>query len=848
MEKQKFDITGMTCAACSGRVQKAMDGLEGIEKADVNLLTNSMMVSFDTDKLSQSDIIRAVEQAGYGAFPQQKEKKSTTEKPIDHSQAEVEAMKKRLWISFGFMIPLMIVAMGHMWGIPLPAFLTGTENGVSFGLTQFLLALPVVIVNKKYFTIGFKLLFKGNPNMDSLIAIGSGAAMVYGVFALYMMSYGLGAGDLALVHSYHMDLYFESAAMILSLVTLGKYFESKAKGKTTEAITKLMDMSPKTAVVLRDGQEMEIPAEEVMVGEIVIVRPGTAFPVDGEVVKGHTSVDESALTGESIPVEKMVGDKVVGATINQSGYVEMRATRVGENTAFGEIIRLVQEASASKAPIARMADKISVVFVPVVIAIAVIATITWLAMGSTFEFALSIGIGILVIACPCALGLATPVAIMVGTGKGAEYGILVKSGDALETASAIDTVVFDKTGTLTQGKPVVTNIITTMEEEAFLTVAASLEQPSQHPLGQAVANYAKDKNIDLIAVDQYKSLDGLGLSATLNGENYLAGNRRLMEEAKIAFEDMEGHLESLAQEGKTPMLFAKENKIIGLIAVADTVKSTSFDGIKALKSMGLKVAMITGDNKKTAAAIGSDLDIDMVVAEVLPKDKADAIKKFQEGGHKVLMVGDGVNDAPALATADVGVAIGAGTDVAIESADIVLMQEDLRHVSTAIALSKRVMLTIKEGLFWALIYNTLGIPIAAGVFYTSLGMKLSPMLGALAMSLSSVCVVSNALRLKRFKAKHDGVALNTIKNVESGKENSHQIKLEEVEEEKMVLKIEGMMCGHCVAHVKSALEGFDGIQADVNLEAKTATVNEVEGVTREMLEEAIVKAGYQVVA
>ena len=857
--KEKFDVTGMTCSACSSRVEKCVAKLPGVENASVNLLTNSMQVEYDEAALSEGQIIDAVVKAGYGASPQREHTQSASpaqtavrEKPMEK---EIQNMKFRLVVSFVFLVPLMYVSMGHMVGLPLPGFLSGMENAVSFAFTQLLLCMPIIYVNRKYCIKGFQTMGHLAPNMDSLIAIGSMASLVYGIFAIYRMSYGMGNGNMELVHRYYHDLYFESAAMILALITVGKYLETRSKGKTSEAITKLMDLAPKTAVVERDGREQEIPVEQVAAGDVVVVRPGQNVPVDGFILEGSTSIDEAAITGESIPVQKEKGDTVIAATMNKTGFFKFKATRVGDDTTFSQIIRLVEEASSSKAPIAKIADKIAGVFVPVVMGIALVTAIVWLFSGATFEFALSCAISVLVISCPCALGLATPVAIMVGTGKGAEHGILIKSGEALETAHNLEYVVLDKTGTITQGKPVVTDIQTEkMSQEAFLALAAGMEAKSEHPLAEAILEYAKEKGIALKEVESFQSIPGKGLQASVGNEVYYAGNERLMREQGIAMERYGERLESMADEGKTPLLFADSREILGVIAVADVVKPTSREAIRELRDLGIKVVMLTGDNRRTAEAIRRQLDIDTVIAEVLPQDKEREISKLQEAGKAVAMIGDGVNDAPALAKADVGMAIGAGTDVAIESADVVLMKNDLKDAVTAIRLSKAVIRNIKQNLFWAFFYNTLGIPVAAGIFYPLFGLKLNPMIGAAAMSMSSIFVVTNALRLKLFQplggaGQRDGQELqpdNNLKDTPSGVQIDQ--KSEEKEEQVMTtVKIEGMMCQHCQAHVTKALNDLPGVKAEVSLEDKAAYVTTEGEPDKEALKKAVEDAGYQVV-
>lgn len=836
---KKFNVTGMTCSACSASVEKAVKKLEGINSVSVNLLTNSMVVHYNEEVIDENNIIEAVTSAGYGASVFSKNKNEIKVSDKMRVEDEIKEMKKRLIISFAFLIPLMYISMGHMMGLPLPSFLSGLENAISYGMTQFLLALIIVYVNRKYYQVGFKTLFKGSPNMDTLIAIGSSAAMVYGIFAIYRMGYGLGIQDFELVEKYHMDLYFESAAMILALITLGKYLEKKSKGKTSEAITKLMDLAPKTATVLRNNKELTISIEDVIKDDIVIVKPGESIPVDGVIIEGNSSIDQSAITGESIPVEKNVGDKVIAATINKNGYFKFKAEKVGDDTTLAQIISLVEDASSSKAPIAKLADKISGIFVPVVISISIISTIVWLLVGKSFEFSLSIGIAVLVISCPCALGLATPVAIMVGTGKGAENGILIKSAEALETAHKIKTVVLDKTGTITEGKPKVTDIIvnSNINKNELLKIAASIEKPSEHPLADAIIEKAKKENITLLDVDNFISITGKGIKAEINNKIYYSGNLSLMKENNIDCSNFEKVINNLAQKGKTPLCFSDNSILLGVIAVADIIKPTSKKAIEEFKKMGINIVMLTGDNKNTAEAIRKELNIDKVIAEVLPQDKEKEVRKIQESGKKVAMIGDGINDAPALARADIGIAIGAGTDIAIESADIVLMKNDLLDGVTTIKLSKAVIKNIKENLFWAFFYNAIGIPLAAGVFYNILGWKLNPMFGAFAMSLSSVCVVLNALRLKLFKA-YDKNIIN---------EENFENKFEEGEDEEMkkIVRVNGMNCSHCQEKVESALSALDGVsEAKVNLKKKIAVVTLEKEVNDNTLLKAVNDAGF----
>lgn len=829
---KKYKVTGMTCSACSSRVEKCVGKLDGVNTVSVNLLTNSMQIDFDESKLTEEKIADSVTQAGYGMeIPTGKSEKK--EEKEDIVEKNIENMKKRTIWSFIFLIPLMYVAMGHMAGLPQPSFLRGDANAVSFALTQLLLCIPVLYINRAYFERGFRSLIHGAPNMDTLISVGSGASLIYGIFAIYRMGYGLGTQNMELVHRYLHDLYFESAVMILALINIGKYLEARSKGKTSEAIQKLMDLAPKTALVERNGQVVEIAAEDMLTGDILQVKPGSSIPADGVVIEGRTSVDEAAITGESMPVEKKEGDTVTAATLNKTGFIRMRAARVGQDTTFSQIIRLVEEASSSKAPIARMADKIAGIFVPTVMGIALLTGIVWLLMGAEFEFALSCAIAVLVISCPCALGLATPVAIMVGTGKGAENGILIKSGEALEITHNVQSVVLDKTGTITEGKPVVTDIISLgMSENKILEISAALEKKSEHPLAEAVL--LKAKGMELPNAENFAAIPGKGITAKIQGNIYYAGNQKLMQEQGISCEKALSSMEKLSKEGKTPLILADEKQVFGIIGVADVVKPTSAKAIQELKKLGIQVIMLTGDNARTAKAIQKQLDIDTVIAEVLPQDKEREISRLQEEGKTVAMVGDGLNDAPALARADVGIAIGAGTDVAIESADIVLMKNDLQDVATAIELSKAVIRNIKENLFWAFFYNVCGIPLAAGVLYPVFGLKLSPMFGAAAMSLSSLFVVSNALRLRFFHS------------LKKGKTQPESIQEKKEEKNMYTMKIEGMMCPHCQAAVTKALEALEGTKAEVNLEKKEAYVET--GLEKEALKKAVEDAGYQVLS
>ncbi len=735
-------IEGMTCASCAKAVERATRKLNGVTEANVNYATEKLSISYEPSKIKVSDIKKAIEKAGYKA----REEETTVDTDKERKEKEMKLLWRKFIISTIFAVPLLYVSMGHMVGLPLPDFINPNINPIAFALTQLLLTLPVIIAGNRFYTVGFKALFKRSPNMDSLIAIGTSAAVLYGVFATIKIFGGH--------HEYAHDLYFESAAVIITLITLGKYLEAVSKGKTSEAIKKLMGLAPKTAIVIRSGKEVEITIEEVEVGDVIVVKPGEKMPVDGEVVEGTTSVDESMLTGESIPVEKNVGDKIIGASINKNGTIKYKATKVGKDTALAQIIKLVEDAQGSKAPIAKLADVISGYFVPIVITLAVISGLAWYFIGGESEiFSLTIFISVLVIACPCALGLATPTAIMVGTGKGAEHGVLIKSGAALETAHKIKTIVFDKTGTITEGKPKVTDVVVTngIKENDLLQLAASAEKGSEHPLGEAIVKGAEEKGLEFKKLDFFKAIPGHGIEVKIDGKDILLGNRKLMVESKISLENLEATSNKLAGEGKTPMYIAINNKMAGIIAVADTVKENSKKAIEKLHQMGIEVAMITGDNKRTAEAIAKQVGIDRILAEVLPQDKANEVKKLQTEGKKVAMVGDGINDAPALAQADIGIAIGSGTDVAMESADIVLMRSDLMDVPTAIQLSKNTIKNIKENLFWAFGYNTLGIPIAMGVLHIFGGPLLNPMIAGAAMSLSSVSVLMNALRLKRFK-------------------------------------------------------------------------------------------------
>ena len=949
----------MSCSACSSHVEKAVNKLENVEKASVNLLTETMDVTYDETKITSAEIIDAVVKAGYGASVMTEgsaagaggQSTSANAGSIGRSaadgkqelqqklDADARAMKWRLGISIGFLIPLMYVSMHHMlkewFGIPVPAFIVntmhGNANAMNFALTQFLLLLPILYVNRKFFSVGFKTLAHRSPNMDSLIALGSGAALVYGIFAMYRISYGLGYGDMAVVEHYSHDLYFESSGTILTLITVGKYLESRSKGKTSEAITKLMNLAPKVAVLVTgDGQEKEVPTESLQKGDIFLVKPGSLVPVDGIVLEGNSSVDEAAITGESVPVEKQAGDHVVSATVNKAGFLKCRADRVGDDTTLAQIIRLVEEASASKAPIAQLADKVAGVFVPTVITISLITLVVWLLNGATAEFAISTAIAVLVISCPCALGLATPVAIMVGTGVGAGNGILIKTGEALQQAKEIDTVVLDKTGTITSGKLKVEEVggyQSDFPADAMMQIAAALEKKSEHPLAEAVVEYAESFQLTIPKIVDFKATFGRGVEGALAadfhaekvvkkdgptavfyagkrdstadvpdnsgkiaeqnpatgiaradadsvtfpaGTKFYVGNLAFLQEKNIILPQgaAEG-LNRMADEGMTPLLVAQEGRFLGIIGVSDTVKATSYEAINAWEKMGVRVIMLTGDNRRTAEAVRQKLGISEVVAEVLPQDKEKKVSELKAQGHKVAMIGDGINDAPALAAADVGMAIGAGTDVAMESADIILMKNDLRDAVTAMKLSRAVIRNIKENLFWAFFYNCIGIPLAAGVLYPAFQIRLNPMFGAAAMSLSSIFVVGNALRLRGFKSGFTPLKKEapevTRKEIEIThaaaegeqcilKTPAEQNNRQDVKQEKertntmtKVISIEGMMCNHCTGTVQKALEAVEGVKAvTMSLEQKNATVELASDVADEVLTKAVVDAGYEV--
>ena len=818
MRNVKFDIDGMTCSSCSAHVDRAVRKLNGVKDVNVNLLSNNMMVNYDEKQITNDDIIKAVIEAGYNAIL------SSEEKLKEKNEDKINSMKRRLVISICFLIPLMYIAMHHM--LPTPKFIEDIfSNPLVFAFTQVVLLIPIVWLNRNYFIVGFKRLFKLSPNMDSLIAIGSSSAIIYGIYAIYKIILGINTGNLQLVEMYSKDIYFESAGTILTLITLGKYLETKSKGKTSDAISKLVNLAPKIATIIKEGKEVQVRTEEIKVGDIVVIRPGSNIPVDGIIIEGSSAVDQSSITGESIPMEKKVGDNVVSGTINKTGFFKMEATKVGNDTTLSQIIKLVEEASNSKAPISKLADKVSFVFVPCVIAIAIISAIIWLLNGQGFEFALSTAISVLVISCPCALGLATPVAIMVGTGKGAENGILIKSAESLEMLHKIDTVVLDKTGTITQGKPVVTDVVSNINEELLLSIAGTLEKASEHPLAEAVIKEVENRKITLKEANEFESISGRGIKAKIDNEEYIAGNIAYIIESNIAKNEIVEKSEVLLKEGKTIIYVATKQEVIGAIAVADTIKDTSYKAIQELKNRDIDVYMITGDNALVAESIASKVGIKNVISEVLPQDKEKEVSKLQNSGKNVAFVGDGINDSPALVKSDIGIAIGSGTDIAIESADIVLIKNDLLDVVKAICLGKSVINNIKMNLFWAFFYNCIGIPIAAGVLYNSLGLKLNPMLGALAMSMSSVCVVTNALRLRKFKVKFE-------------------------EEEKMNKKeiiIEGMHCNHCKMAVEKVLNAIDEIDAtQVILEDKKAIIELSKDISNEVIRKAIEEEGFEV--
>ncbi len=851
MKKTKFDVQGMTCAACQSAVVRAVNKLEGIAEVNVNLMTGLMQVSHE-EALPADEIVAAVEEAGYkasvsaGVGKKKSDAEAKIRAPGEHFAEEAAALKSRLRLSIPILIVLMYFSMLTMFGAPMPRAMAGVEGAGVFALVQFFLTLPIVLVNRSYFTRGLKALYYRNPNMDSLIAVGAGAALVYGVYALFKIVFGLGYGQQDLVMTYAKDLYFESAATILTLITVGKYLENLSKARTSDSLKKLMDLQPKEARVIRSGKISFIPVEELLVGDEIIIKPGEGIPVDGVITSGQTSLDEAAITGESIPVFKTIGDKVISATINKTGSINFRASKVGEDTTLAQIIKLVEEANSSKAPIQALADKVSAVFVPAVMLIALISFAVWILAGYSAAFALRMAISVLVISCPCALGLATPVAIMVGTGKGAENGILIKSAEALEHFHQVDTLVFDKTGTLTQGRPFVTDVYLVGEEEkeTILSMVYALEKRSEQPLAQAIVDYCEKENISKdFEVSAFSSLPGRGVKAEYKGKLLLGGNLRLLTDRHINVEEYADLTEKLAAEGKTPMYFTFDGRLIAIIAAADLIKNNSKEAIKRLTSAGIQTVMITGDNRRVALAVAEQTGVSEVYADLLPQDKDRIIQEQQAAGKIVAMVGDGINDAPALSRADIGIAIGAGTDVAIESADIVLIRSDLSDLVTAYRLSQQTIRTIKQNLFWAFFYNILLIPLAAGVLYPAFGLRLNPMIAAAAMSLSSIFVVTNALRLNRFKAEFSGQP-SRLEEEEQTIKLSKQRK--EVGKMKKIVSISGMMCANCERHVQKALQAIDGVEARVSWEEGKASLDLPAAVTDEAIKAVIEEAGYEV--
>lgn len=834
MMTEQFAVTGMTCAACSAHVEKAVSRLSGVQSAPVNLMLGSMTVTYDETTVTESDIIAAVKAAGYGASPASQTDQGQLRRDQD---AALHRRKKHLIWSVVFLVPLFYLSMGHMMGLPLPQVLH--THPLLLACLQLALVIPILILNRNYFTVGFSRLVKLSPNMDSLVAVGAAAGLVYSLIEMGLLAAGQVSGM--------PDLYFESAGMILTLVTVGKYLEERSRGKTTGAISALLALAPESAMVRRQGQELTIPTEEIVAGDTVIVRQGGRIPVDGVITDGHAAVDESAITGESLPVEKVPGDAVTSATVTSSGYLELRATRVGGDTTLSQIIRLMEEAASSKAPISRLADRISGIFVPAVMAISLTAALLWAFVGGMdVRFCLSIAIAVLVISCPCALGLATPVAIMVGTGQAAQQGILIKSAESLELLHKVQTVVLDKTGTVTMGQPRVTDILCApgVTEEELLCVAASAEKPSEHPLAHAIVEESQARHIPLCPVSGFRSVPGGGIQATLSGEAVLAGNAGYLAQNGVSLAAMEADAHRLAEDGKTPLFFAESGRLLGCIAVADVVKPDSAKAIVALRRMGRRVVLLTGDNQRTANAIARQIGVDQVIAQVLPQDKAKCVAQFQQQGQRVAMVGDGVNDAPALAQADVGLAIGAGTDIAIESADVVLMKSSLLDIPAAMDLSRAVLRNIKQNLFWAFFYNSIGIPVAAGVLYPALHLTLNPMLAAAAMSLSSVCVVSNALRLRGWKppvfpdqpAPTAPLPESAVFQSQGKEENTVN----------KTIHIDGMMCTHCTGRVEKALNDLPGVEATVDLDSKSAAVTCTPDVSDDTLRQAVEDAGYHV--
>ena len=838
MQKKKFNITGMTCSACQSHVEKAVSRLDGVSKVNVNLLRNYMETEFDESITGADKIIQAVENAGYGAS--EKGMEATSDKNKSGSEDEhLSNMKQRLIRSVLFLIPLFYICMGHMINAPMPDFLTGRENMMILSLTQLLLTIPIIALNFNFFRNGFRNLIKRAPNMDSLIALGASASFIYSLYGTYMTAYHVGHENLSAAHGFMGNLYYESCGMILTLITVGKYLEAKSRRKTSDAVSRLIDLAPKTAIILRNGIETEIPASEIAVGDIFLLKAGASVPCDGTVLEGNCSVDQSALTGESVPVEKSAGDTLMSASVSAGGFVKCRCDRTEKDSTLSRIIALVEDASASKAPIARLADKISGVFVPVVIAVSLVTAVVWIAVTGDFSAALTAAVSVLVISCPCSLGLATPTAIMVGTGKGAQNGILIKSAESLETAHQITTVVLDKTGTCTVGKPSVQAVYTTnIPENRLLALVGAVEANSSHPLAGAITEYCIQKNITPEVCSDYTETPGGGISGTAGGRKLLIGNRRLMEQNSVDISALSDKAEQSAEKGGIPLYIAVDAVAEGLLVFADPVKSTSEEAIASLKKLGIKTIMLTGDNSRTAEAVRSQLDIDEVRAELLPEDKTRIIRELQANGERVAMTGDGINDAPALAASDVGIAVGAGQDIAIESADIVLMKNDLRDAAEAIRLSRATMRNIRQNLFWALIYNSLGIPLAAGVFYPITGWQLNPMFGAAAMSLSSFCVVTNALRLNFFRSEKS----NTAETLPQPAEISET----EVKNMKKTMKIEGMMCNHCTGMVSKLLNAIEGVSAEVSLEEKCAYIELSGDVSDDILVRTVTDAGYEV--
>jgi len=858
MKKETYNITGMSCASCSAAVTRAVEKLEGAKDVNVNLMQNKMTLEL-SDGLTDEMVIKAVEDAGYGASVKKDIKSESSKKQTDTADDYAKELKLRAIVSFIFMVPLMYFGMGGMFNVPFPKAFMGDGGKLLLALTELLLVIPIIFTGRKFFISGFKHLFKRNPNMDTLIAIGSGTSFLYSIYSLYMIAYFISIGDVKSSMPFGMNLYFDTAGTILTLITLGKYLEARSKKKTTEAISKLVNLIPDKAVILRDGVESEVLVSEVVAGDIVVVKAGETVPVDGVIVNGSGAVDEAMVTGESIPVEKNTDDRVTGGTISRSGYFSFRATNVGEDTALYKIISLVEEAAGSKAPISRLADKISGVFVPVVLCISFLTFIIWLFVRGDFSFALNMAVAVLVISCPCALGLATPAAIMAGTGKGAEKGIIIRNVVSLEVAHKIDTVVLDKTGTITEGRPKVTDVfVDGIIEDEFISLAATLESASSHPLANAVTEYAKAKNIEIKRAETLETIEGRGIAGEVEGLALYAGNAAYMQELGITDNRFKAKADELHNLGKTVLYFARgkdKKELIGIIAVADVIKEGSKEAVRELNQIGIDVVMLTGDNERTALAIGRETGVNRVVAEVKPIGKEAEIRRLKEKGKTVMMVGDGINDAPALAGADVGVAIGTGADVAVDTADIILMHSDLRDVPYAILLSNEVVKKIKENLFWALFYNALCIPVAAGVFFAAFGLRLNPMIGALAMSFSSVFVLSNSLRLRFFTPKYKKVKARTQITQSQPKQNEKKAQTDETKDnsytkEDIVMEktidIEGMSCAHCVKHVTEALNAIDGVKAEVSLENKNAKVSLLKEVSDDVLKEAVVKAGYEV--